>query len=159
MRSGDQDVAPSGRHLSGSRVLRSTAAVSLLSEARAAYARYKLAEHMIVRDGADTVLFPWAGSRVTQTLAAQLTADGLEASADGLVITVLKADSGQVRERLKEVAEAGPADPVSLALRIANKKTAKYDHWIEDSLLSVDYARRALDCPGAWRQAGVILES
>jgi ATP-dependent Lhr-like helicase len=43
----------------------STAAVSLLSEARAAYARYKLAEHMTVRDGADTVLFPWAGSRVT----------------------------------------------------------------------------------------------
>jgi ATP-dependent helicase Lhr and Lhr-like helicase len=137
----------------------SSAAVSLLSEARTAYARYKLAEHMIVRDGADTILFPWAGSRVTQTLAAQLTADGLEASDDGLVITVLKADPGQVRERLKRLAEAGPADPVSLALRVANKKAAKYDDWIEDSLLSADYARRALDCPGAWRQAGVILES
>lgn len=48
----------------------SAAAVSLLSEARAAYARYKLADHLTVRDGADTVLFPWAGSRVTQTLAA-----------------------------------------------------------------------------------------
>ena len=56
---------------------------------------------MTVRDGADTVLFPWAGSRVTQTLAAQLTAAGLEASDDGLVITVLKAEPGQVRERLK----------------------------------------------------------
>ena len=78
----------------------SAAAVSLLSEARAAYARYKLADRMTVRDGADTVLFPWAGSHVTQTLAAQLTATGLDASDDGLVITVLKADPGQVRERL-----------------------------------------------------------
>ena len=137
----------------------SAAAVSLLSEARAAYARHKLAEHMTVRDGADTVLFPWAGSRVTQTLAAQLTAAGLEASDDGLVITVLKAEPGPVRERLKAVVEAGPADPVSLALRVANKKAAKYDDWIEDGLLSADYACRALDCPGAWRQAGVILES
>ena len=137
----------------------SAAAVSLLSEARAAYARYKLADRMTVRDGADTVLFPWAGSHVTQTLAAQLTATGLDASDDGLVITVLKADPGQVRARLHTVVEAGPADPVSLALRIANKKAAKYDDWIEDGLLSADYARRALDCPGAWRQAGVILES
>ena len=137
----------------------SAAAVSLLSEARAAYARYKLADHMTVRDGADTVLFPWAGSRVTQTLAVQLTAAGLEASDDGLVITVLKAEPGRVRERLKTLAEAGPADPVSLALRVANKKAAKYDDWIEDGLLSADYACRALDCPGAWKRAGVILES
>jgi ATP-dependent Lhr-like helicase len=134
-------------------------AVSLLSEARAAYTRYNLAERMMVRDGADTILFPWAGSRVTQTLAAQLTAAGLEASDDGLVITVLKAEPGQVHEWLKSLAEAGPADPVSLALRVANKQGAKYDDWIEDDLLSADYARRALDCPGAWRQAGIILES
>jgi ATP-dependent helicase Lhr and Lhr-like helicase len=145
-------VAPVPRYLSA-------AAVSLLSEARAAYTRYKLAEHMIVRDGADTVLFPWAGSRATQTLAAQLTADGLEASDDGLVITILKADPGQVRKRLERVAEAGAADPVSLALRVANKKAAKYDDWIEDTLLSADYARRSLDCPGAWRQACAILET
>ena len=112
-----------------------------------------------MRYGAETLLFPWAGTRVTQTLAAQLTAAGLEASDDGLVITVLKAEPGPVRERLKAVAEAGPADPVSLALRVANKKAAKYDEWIEDGLLSADYACRALDCPGAWRQAGIILES
>ena len=100
----------------------SATAASLLSEARAAYARYQLAEHMILRDGADTVLFPWAGSRVTQTLAAQLTAAGLDASNDGLVITVLKAEPGQVRERLKALVEAGPADPVSLAARVRTRQ-------------------------------------
>lgn len=135
----------------------SAAAASLLGEARAAYARYQLAEQTILRAGQDTILFPWAGSRVTQTLAAQLTAAGLEASNDGLLITVPKAEPSQVRDRLKALVEAGPADPVSLAHRVVNKKAAKYDDWIEDSLLSADYARRALDCPGAWRQAGVLI--
>jgi ATP-dependent helicase Lhr and Lhr-like helicase len=141
---------------SGPRYLSATAA-SLLSEAQDAYARYQLAEHRILRAGADTVLFPWAGSRVTQTLAAQLTAAGLDASNDGLVITVPKAEPGQVREQLTALVEAGPADPVSVASRVENKATAKYDDWIEDGLLSADYARRALDCPGAWQQARVLL--
>jgi ATP-dependent Lhr-like helicase len=129
----------------------------LLREARDAYVRYQLAEQMILPAGQDTVLFPWAGSRVTETLTAQLNAAGLEASNDGLVITVPKADTCQVRDQLKALVEAGPADPLSLAHRVANKKNAKYDDWIEGSLLSADYARRALDCPGAWRQASVLL--
>jgi len=141
---------------SGPRYLSATAA-SLLSEARDAYARYQLAEHRILRAGADTVLFPWAGSRVTETLAAQLTIAGLDASNDGLVITVPKAEPGHVRERLTALVEAGPADPLTVASRVENKATAKYDDWIEDGLLSADYARRALDCPGAWQQARVLL--
>jgi ATP-dependent Lhr-like helicase len=137
----------------------SPAAAGLLSEARAAYTRLGLAGRMAVRDGSDTVLLPWAGSRATHTLAAQLSAAGLEASGDGLVITVLSSEPGQVRELLQELAAAGPADPVALALRVANKQAAKYDDWIEEALLSADYARRALDCPGAWRQASAILKA
>ena len=122
---------------SGPRYLSATAA-SLLSEARDAYARYQLAEHRILRAGADTVLFPWADSRVTETLAAQLTIAGLDASNDGLVITVPKAEPGQVREQLTALVEAGPADPLSVASRVGNKATG------------------ALDCPGAWQQARVL---
>jgi ATP-dependent helicase Lhr and Lhr-like helicase len=142
------DVIP--RHLSAT-------AATLLSEARDAYVRYHLAELRILQTGQDTVLFPWAGSRVMVTLAAQLSAAGVEASNDGLVITVTKAAAGQVRDQLRALVDAGPADPVALAARVANKASAKYDEWIEDNLLSADYARRALDCPGAWRLARVLL--
>ncbi len=134
----------------------SAAAVSLLSEARAAYARYRLADHGILYAGQDTVLFPWAGSPATTTLVAQLCAAGLDASDDGLVITVSKATTDLVRGHLQRLAAAGPADPVVLAVGIANKATAKYDDWIEDNLLAVDYAHRALDCPGAWRAAAAL---
>jgi ATP-dependent helicase Lhr and Lhr-like helicase len=111
----------------------------------------------ILQLGHDTVLFPWAGSRATATLTAQLTAAGLEASDDGLVITIPKTNTDQIRDQLRALVDAGPADPVALAARVENKAAAKYDDWIEDSLLSADYACRALDCPGAWRVAGVLL--
>ena len=38
-----------------------------------------------------------------------------------------------------------------------NKAAAKYDEWIDDELLAVDYARRALDTNGALRTAKALL--
>jgi ATP-dependent Lhr-like helicase len=135
----------------------SATAASLLGEARAAYARYRLADESILQAGPHSVLFPWTGSRATVTLAAQLSAAGLGASNDGLIITIADAATDHVRSHLQALLAAGPADPVALAATVANKATAKYDGWIDENLLAVDYARRALDCPGAWRTAGGLL--
>ena len=82
----------------------SATAASLLSEARAAYARYRLADHSILQAGPHTVLFPWTGSRAYATLAAQLCAAGLDASNDGLVITVANAAADHVRDHLQMLA-------------------------------------------------------
>lgn len=135
----------------------SAPAASLLAEARGAYARYRLANHSILQAGPHTALFPWTGSRTTLTLAAQLSAADFDASNDGLIITVANAATDHVRSHLRALIAAGPADPVALAATVANKATAKYDDWIHDSLLADDYARRALDCPGAWRTASMLL--
>jgi ATP-dependent Lhr-like helicase len=135
----------------------SATASSLLGEARAAYARYRLADHSILQAGQHTVLFPWTGSRATVTLAAQLTAAGLDVSNDGLIITVANAAADHVRGYLQKLATTGPADPVELAATVVNKAAAKYDDWIDESLLAVDYARRALDCDGAWHAASALL--
>ena len=63
----------------------------------------------------------------------------------------------RVREYLQILVTAGPADPVALAVTVANKVSAKYDEWINDDLLAVDYARRALDADGAWRTAKALI--
>jgi len=78
---------------------------------------------------------------------------GLNASNDGLIITAANAATSHVHDHLRALAEAWPADAPGLASVVAKKATAKYDEWISDSLLAADYARRALDCPGAWRAA------
>jgi len=131
----------------------SATAAALLSEARAAYDRHGLNDHSILQAGPHTLLLPWTGSRATTTLTAQLTAAGLNASNDGLIITVANAATSHVHDHLRALAEAWPADAPGLASVVAKKATAKYDEWISDSLLAADYARRALDCPGAWRAA------
>jgi ATP-dependent helicase Lhr and Lhr-like helicase len=137
----------------------SVTAVGLLSEARAAYARYRLADRSVLQAGPHTLLLPWAGSRSVATLTAQLSALGLDASNDGLVIHVASIAADRAREYLQSLAAAGPADAVALAATVANKATAKYDEWIDDDLLAVDYARRALDTDGAWRTAKALLAS
>ena len=103
------------------------------------------------------MLLPWAGSRAAATLTAQLSAAGLDASNDGLIITVASIAADRVREYLQILVAAGPADPVALAVTVANKVTAKYDEWVNDDLLAVDYARRALDTDGAWRAMKALL--
>ena len=123
----------------------SDTAASLLSEARAAYTRYQLGDRSILQAGPHTLLLPWTGSKSVTTLSAQLCAAGLDASNDGLIITVASAAAEHVRRYLDALVTAGPSDPVALAATVANKEAAKYDEWIDDDLLAVDYARRALD--------------
>lgn len=135
----------------------SAIAVDMLAEARATFTRYKLGEHRILQAGPHTVLVPWVGSRATFTLVAQLNAVGLEASDDGLTVTVLHATPDSVRDHLKELVAAGPSEPTALATTVANKATEKYDCWLDDDLLAIDYGRRALDCDGAWRAASMLL--
>ena len=135
----------------------SSRAADLFSEARAAYTRYQLAERSILQAGPHTLLLPWTGSTSVTTLTAQLSAAGLDASNDGLIINVASVAADRVQEYLQALVDAGPADPVALAATVANKASAKYDEWINDDLLAVDYARRALDADGAWRAAKVLI--
>jgi ATP-dependent Lhr-like helicase len=137
----------------------SAMAVSLLGEARAAYARYGLADRSILQRGRHTLLVSWTGSRAAITLTGQLCAAGLDAADDGLIITVASAAADRVLEYLQTLVAAGPADAVALAATVANKAAAKYDDWINDDILAVDYARRALDTHGAWRTAKALIES
>lgn len=144
----------------------SATAVNLLAEARAAYRRYRLDEVMLLARSDDpttptqTLLLPWAGSTATSTLALQLRAAGLDASAyDTFAVTVERTAPEHVTETLAALDAAGPADPVELAGTVNNKVSAKYDHWLSEPLLCQDYARRALDTAGAWHAAHAVLAS
>lgn len=137
----------------------SPAARDLLAEGRGTYSRYELDARQILSAGPHTVLLPWVGSRASATITAQLAAAGLEASNDGLTITVTKLDVDSTVAVLTELAEAGAADPVALASTVANKASQKYDQWLTDDLLAADYARRALDTETAHRAICTMLAS
>ena len=133
-------------------------AASLLTEGRAEFARLELAQHSTVRDGNDMLLFPWMGDRVMNTLVVALSAAGLQASAEAMAVRVADGDEVSVWAALSSLVDGELGDAEDLAAPMLNKRENKYDWVLSDGLLTADYARRALDVPGAVAAARRLLE-
>jgi ATP-dependent Lhr-like helicase len=125
-------------------------AQTLLAEGRAAFHAYGHVGQRIFGWGTETVLFPWRGDRIMNTLAVALGTLGLAVGHDGLALTIANCSPTDLRTQVKELAARPAPDPVSLARTVRAKVHDKYDRYLSDELLDVGYAARALDVPGAW---------
>jgi ATP-dependent Lhr-like helicase len=122
----------------------------LLAEGRASFARYGLGKQRLLGDGSGTLLFAWRGDRVLDTLVVWLNSQGIQAAREGLAILFQNDGPGAVRGELARLAAAPPPDPLALAATVANRQSEKFHPYLAESLLTADYAARALDVPGAW---------
>jgi len=127
-----------------------TTARMLLTEGRAAFHAYGHAAHRIFSWGTETVLFPWRGDRIMNTLAVVLARHGLDVGQDGLAITVGDCSPAQLLDAVRDLAAGSEPDPVALAATVRAKVHDKYDRYLSEDILNVAYAARALDVPGAW---------
>jgi len=134
-------------------------AAKLLTEGRANFARLRLNERRLVQDGSDSYLFLWAGDRVVNTVIAILAATELRATPDGLAISVAKVTPVELAAQIMAILVGDQPDPVELAETVENKAVGKYDDLIPEPLLSVAYAARSLDVPGAWRSLQEVVDS
>nr|WP_300011106.1 DEAD/DEAH box helicase [Pseudonocardia sp.] len=125
-------------------------AQELLGEGRAAFARMRLAESPIVGWGKETLLFPFRGDRIVNTLAVVLAGHGLEVGQDGAALTVRGTNPFGLWHLLRELGAGPEPDPVELAAGVAIKEADKHDRYLTDELLSLGYAARSLDVRGAW---------
>ena len=133
-------------------------AVRLLAEGRANFARFGLGSDPVLEWGADTLIFPWRGGRVMSTLAVALTAAGANAALDGVCLTMTAASRAVAVDRLQSLADSAP-DPLALAASVKNKIVEKYDEFLSEELLSIDYAARSLDVDGAWHALTSLLNA
>ncbi len=131
----------------------------LLQMARQQFRTYGLHQTQAFEDGRNTVLFPWRGSVITNTLFVQLLARGLKVQNQGVTLKVNGVDAEGVRSHLLDLLNQGPADPVELAVAVKNKRNDKYDHFLSDELLCRNYAASHLDAQGAWNVLEELLES
>lgn len=122
----------------------------LLIEARANFARLGLVEKHVIAYGKDTLLFCWVGDRVMNTIVLQLRAKDLRVSQEGLAITGTNCGPNDLRDVLAALVAEGPADARQLATTVADKLGEKYDRFLPEELLIVDYASRHLDSIRAW---------
>lgn len=125
-------------------------ATSLLDEGRAAFARLRLADSAMLGRGTSTVLLPWRGDTVLNTLVVALQARGLDVAQGRVEITVQGVSPDALHGHLVDLADGPPADAVELAAGVAVKQADKYDRYLSPDLLAHAYAARSLDIPNTW---------
>lgn len=122
----------------------------LLDEGRTSYRRLGLHRRHVLGWGADTLLFPWRGDRVMNTILVMLTDAGLEVAQDGVALTIHGATVDEVLASVRVVLTRGVPEAAELAAEVNNKERQKYDRFLSSRLQAVGYASFALDVDGAW---------
>lgn len=123
------------------------AAGRLLLEGRQTFVRRELFDEPLQREGRGSLLFLCRGDRILNTIIMMLNSRGIEALLTAPVIHIPKADPTTVERELRAIL-GSTLDGLSLAREVQNKAEAKYDFFLSDELLSIDYASRALDLQG-----------
>jgi ATP-dependent Lhr-like helicase len=131
------------------RYLDSTAR-TLLVEGREVFRRFGHADQSIFGWGNETLLFPWRGDRIMNTLLVTLARQGLNVGQDGVCLTVKGTTPTRLWTLIRELAAAPQPDPLALADSVRTKARDKYDRYLGEDLLNLAYAARALDVPAAW---------
>lgn len=120
----------------------------LLLEGRQTFVRRDLVDAPLQREGQGSLLFLSRGDRILNTVIMLLNSRGLEALLTAPVIQIPKADPTAVERELQTILTS-TVDCLALSRDVDNKAEAKYDGFLDDELLSIDYASRALDLHGA----------
>jgi len=123
-------------------------AKQLLSEARVNFLKYKLITQRIISKGNNCYLFCWVGDEKMETIAALLRHKGIKTWNDRILLSV-EANERELRDNLESLVNQEPIDPSELAKTIPNKASEKYDLFLSEELMSVDYAAAKLNVPGA----------
>jgi ATP-dependent Lhr-like helicase len=122
-----------------------------LEEGREAFGRLGLREAHLLEAGDETLLFPWTGDREMATIVLMLRERGIDATEDGVAVTISAVGAEPLRKVLRELASGSPVDANRLASQVANKLIEKHDVFLPKDALIADYAAKRLDAVGAHR--------
>lgn len=121
-----------------------------LEAARHTWQTLDLDRQGLVQYGNDVLLFPWRGDRVVHTLRLQLSQNFPAIARDRAWLRIRGVDVEEVRGVVDRLAAAGPASGLELASWVRNVWSEKWDRYLPQELLWVEYAHKRLDPQGAW---------
>ncbi|MBW4659245.1 MAG: DEAD/DEAH box helicase [Drouetiella hepatica Uher 2000/2452] len=130
----------------------------LLQEARANFLMYGLDHSPVMEYGHQTLLFPWAGSLVMNTLFIQFLTDKLEVDQGAIALTINDITPAQLLRYLKKLSKADSPDPAILSTAVRNKIIEKHDLFLSEELLCKNYATSFLDVERAWQVIRQIIK-
>ncbi|MFD7654752.1 DEAD/DEAH box helicase [Actinosynnema sp. NPDC059797] len=121
----------------------------LLDEGRAAYRRLALTRNPALTAGDDTIVFPWRGDRILNTLTSWLTRAGVPAVRDGVALTAPKCTPAQLRAVLQQLLLEDDTTAEDIAAALPDTAVEKHDVHLGKPLRTRGYAAAHLDMAGA----------
>jgi ATP-dependent helicase Lhr and Lhr-like helicase len=131
-------------------------ATRLFMEGRENFARHRLAERRIVRYGDGTLLLPWTGDKILQTLEVQLQSRGVSAAVESIGVFVRSEQEERVKKHLSAIASEPAVDARELAETVEILPAEKFDEYLAAPGLLAAYAARELNVLGARGAASVL---
>ncbi|AGW14198.1 putative ATP-dependent helicase [Megalodesulfovibrio gigas DSM 1382 = ATCC 19364] len=129
----------------------------LFLQGQATFQDLGLVSQQVVVQPSGVTLFPWAGTLALQTLRMLLQDQGLKVEELRIALDVL-APPEAVREALAHLAAQTTVDPIALAAGVPLKAREKYDAFLGEALLNVEFASRALRIPKALALARTLAD-
>ncbi len=129
-------------------------AQELLAEGRENFSQANLNDESIIEvSSCNSLLFTWSGDLANDALVLLLQRQGLEATNEGLSISVPCSRSALL-DALNTIANDGVVTPDDLLRNVQNLSREKWDWVLPGGLLRKSYASLHLDIEGAKRVAG-----
>jgi ATP-dependent helicase Lhr and Lhr-like helicase len=124
-------------------------AKEMLASARAAAREAGLSQRLFLKDGQDTIWFPWTGSRIQRTLVGLgRLVGGLHVEEDGIAVTIKKMTEKGVCEAYRKVLTNCPS-VTKLANELGGLAIEKYESFLSEELQALVFAKNYLDLEGA----------
>jgi ATP-dependent Lhr-like helicase len=123
-------------------------AEGLLHEAKINYKKMDLNVKKVVDQGSELFLFLWKGDWIQDTVALLLRTQGINATNDGICISVRNSSLRQIRDAVLQIEESMPSLEKILA-GVGNVQQEKWDFLLPQGLVLRNYASHALDIPGS----------
>jgi len=117
----------------------------LFVEGRHHFRELGLSKTAFLEDGKNALLYPWAGDIAMDTLGALLTNEGIQTEREGICLTAKEADSTTVQSKLQAIRDKPIPSAYDLAAQVQNKESEKYDFFLGEHLLKLDWASKRLD--------------
>lgn len=127
-------------------------AKEMLASARAAAREAELSQRSFLKDGPDTIWFPWTGSRIQRTLVGLgKLACGFRVQEEGLALKIEKQTEEAIREAYRKVLANCPS-AMNVANELGGLAMEKYEPFLSEDLQALVFAKDYLDLEGAVEQ-------
>lgn len=125
-------------------------AAAMLAQGRAAFARYDLAKTAMIERGKDTLLLPWRGDKILNTIGVVLRAEGARVGHEKAALHVSDLSPAELSSLCRSITTSPAPGALRLAEHVPVKQLDKHDRFVTEPLLAHSYSARYLDVPSTW---------